>query len=423
MESVKHTVERLVQRVTNPAATETKPQQEVEPSELITSVEWHGKEDIRVNHERKRPRVSDPHDAIVRITSTAICGSDLHLYFNEIPGVKPMVSGDVLGHEGMGIVEDVGSNVKDIRRGDRVVISAVIACGECPYCQRREFSCCDVTNPSSQMEKLYGHRCAGLFGYSHLTGGYDGCQAEFVRVPFADVNLLKVPATLKDEQVLFLSDILCTAWHANELAEVKEGDVVCVWGCGPVGLLTQRMAWFRGAKRVIAIDNVPYRLDYARRLGCEVINFGESNPKEKIPQLVQGGPDVCIDCAGYRFPTSFFHKMQRALKLETDALDIISEMIYVVRKAGRIALIGDYFAVGNGFPIGAFMEKGLTMRGGQLFCQKYWKYLLNLIETGRIDPRFVITHTLPLSEAPRAYKMFAHMEEGAIKVILKPDQK
>jgi len=389
-----------------------------DPARSMICLEWFGTKDVRIG-EKAVPLITEPGDAIIRVTSTTICGSDLHLYHNEFPGMQ---KGDVLGHEFMGIVEDVGNQVTTLAKGDRVVCSAVIACGKCSYCKEEKFSCCDNTNQSKEMEKQYGHRIAGLFGYSHLTGGYDGGQAEYVRVPLAEVNCLKVPSTLTDEQVLFLSDIACTGWHANELGDVKEGQTVAVWGCGPVGLMTLMWAKFRGAKQLIAIDSVPERLLVAKeKLGAEVINFALEDPLEAVPKLApREGPHVCIDAVGFRFPKSTLHKIQRALKLETDAPQVLSECIKTVRKGGTVSVVGDYLSMANAYPVGAFMEKGLTMRAGQVYVQKYWKTLLEYIEQGKVDPTFVITHRMPLEQAPRAYQLFDEKEDGCIKVILKP---
>jgi len=387
-------------------------------TESMMACQWNGKENVTVV-QRPKPVLTEPLDAIIRITSTTVCGSDLHMYFDLVPGEKPMQPGDILGHEGMGIVESVGPGVKDLHIGDRVVVSAVIACGQCDYCQKKEFSCCDRTNPSGQMEKLYGHRTSGIFGYSHLTGAFDGCQAEYVRVPLADVNCLKVPPTMSDEQVLFLSDILCTGWHGNELANVKSGDTVCIWGCGPVGLAAMLWARFRGASRVISIDSEPYRLELASKLGAEVINFSKCDVVECIQKVMPGGPDACIDCVGFRFPKSEFHKSQFSSKQETDALDIINEMVKLCRKNGHIALIGDYFGWGNQFPIGALMEKGIHMRGSQVFVQKYWKELLGYIQSGNFDPTTLVSHVMPFDKASEAYRMFSRRQDNVIKIVLK----
>jgi len=388
-----------------------------DPMKTMKAVEWHGNQSVKVLS-KLRPMITEIGDAIIRITSTTICGSDLHLYHHEFSGME---KGDVLGHEFMGIIEDIGTGVKNFKVGDRVVVSAIIADGTCSYCKMGLFSNCDGTNPSKEMEQMYGHRTAGIFGYSHLTGGYDGGQAEYARVPIADVNLLKVPNSLSDEQVLLLSDVVCTGWHANELGKVSAGQVVAVWGCGPVGLMTIAWAKWRGAKRIIAIDAVPNRLKLARALfGAETINFGEREVVKAIQEMVPGGPDVCIDAVGFRFPKSISHWLQRTLKLETDVPTVLTEMITTVRKGGIISVVGDYYAYTNQFPIGAFMEKGLTMSSGQVHVQKYWKELLGYIEKGEFDPTFMITHRLPLDQAEEAYRMFDKKEDGAIKIILKP---
>jgi threonine dehydrogenase-like Zn-dependent dehydrogenase len=332
-----------------------------------------------------------------------------------------MYKGDVLGHEFMGIIQEVGSEVKDLKVGDRVVVSAVIAEGECFFCKNGAFSCCDVTNPSKEMEQLYGQRIAGIFGYSHLTGGYEGGQAEFVRVPFADVNCLKVPESLPDEKVLFLSDIVCTGFHATEMGQVSKDQTVAVWGCGPVGLMAIAWCFFRGAKRVIAIDSVDYRLDCAKnKLGAEIIDFTKQDVVKTLLEMVPGGLDVCIDAVGFRFPKGIMDKLQKTLKLETDTAAILYEAIISVRKAGIVSVVGDYYAFANQFPVGAFMEKGVAMRGGQVFVQKYWKKLLEYIQKGQFDPSFVVTHVMPLEQAAEAYRMFDEKQDGMLKVVLKP---
>jgi threonine dehydrogenase-like Zn-dependent dehydrogenase len=411
----------VVQQIVNPPVEKpitVSKHSKTDPSTTIMAAAWFGKRDVRMLQVPK-PLVTDPGDAVVKITSTTICGSDLHMYLNKVPGIKPMEKGDILGHEFMGIVESVGPDVQNIKPGDRVVVSAIIACGQCWYCKNGYFSSCDTTNPSSQMEKLYGHRTGGIFGYSQLTGGYDGGQAEYVRVPFANLNCLKVPDNLPDEKVLFLSDVVCTAWHGCELGEVSKGQTVCIWGCGPVGLLCAQWCKVRGASKVACIDDDTYRLEVARKIGAETINFDEANVIETIQRMFPGGPDVCIDCAGYRFPKSMLHQIEQFLKLETDALDIVDEMMRTVKKTGKVVLIGDYFGYANHFPIGAFMEKGLTMRGGQVFVQRYWKDLLGYIERGEFDPTVIVTHTMPLGRCPDAYDMFCYHKDNMIKCVLK----
>jgi len=379
-------------------------------------LQWHGNKIVRVA-ERVRPIITEPKDVIVQVTTTSVCGSDLHLYHHAFSGMQ---DGDILGHEAMGIVESVGPDVKTLQVGDRVVVSAIISCGECSYCMAGLFSNCDCTNPSKEMETLYGHRTAGLFGYSHLTGGYDGGQAEYLRVPYADVNCLKVPPTLTDEQVILLSDVACTAWHANVCGGVGQGNTVAVWGLGPVGLMACMWAKFRGAARVIGIDDVESRLECARaKLGIEVIDFSKVSTVTKLQEMVPGGPDVAIDCAGFRFAKGFMHKLQRSVRLESDSPEVLTECIRSVRKGGTVSVIGDYYSHCNTFPTGAFMEKGLTMRGGQLHCQAYWKDLLGYIEQGKIDPTFIITHVMPLEKGELAYNMFDKRKDGAIKILLK----
>jgi len=387
------------------------------PARVMNALTWHGKEDMRVSTV-PCPAITDPTDVVIRVTSTTVCGSDLHMYHHEVTGME---KGDILGHEFMGVIEEVGPSVRDMKIGDRVVVSAVIACGSCHYCKKQQFSLCDTTNPSSMMEPVYGQRIAGVFGYSHMTGGFEGGQAEYVRIPYGDFNCLKIPAHLRDEQVLFLSDIACTGWHANELAEVTRGETVVVWGCGPVGLMAQMWAKFRGASRVVGIDCVPERLNKAQLLGSEIIDFSKVEVVKALKELFPYGPDKCIDAAGFRFPgRSLVHTLERAVKLESDAATVLNEAIIAIRKGGVIGVVGDYFQSTNHFKIGALMEKGLTMRGSQVFVHKYWKELLSYIESGKVDPTFVITHTLPLKRGDEAYRAFDKKEDGAIKIILKP---
>eukprot|EP01087_Luapelamoeba_hula_P005238 TRINITY_DN15312_c0_g1_i1.p1 TRINITY_DN15312_c0_g1~~TRINITY_DN15312_c0_g1_i1.p1 ORF type:complete len:430 (-),score=78.90 TRINITY_DN15312_c0_g1_i1:255-1361(-) len=331
-----------------------------------------------------------------------------------------MKKGDILGHEFMGYIEDVGSAVQKFKIGDRVVIAFDIADGSCWYCKHEYYSSCDCTNPSELQEKQYGHRTAGMFGYSHLTGGYDGGQAEYVRVPYADTNCLKLPSADKfsDEQLLMLSDVIPTGWNACEMGKVGKGDIVAVWGCGPVGLMAQALCKLRGAKEVFAIDNIKYRLDAARKIGCVPINYDDEDTVERLKELCPLGVDVSIDAVGFEYSKSLHHKLQRALKLETDALDVINECVKATRKRGRISIVGAYMAFGNQFPIGPFMEKGLTMEGSQSSVQKFWEELLGYIERGEFDPTFVLTHRLPLSEAAKGYELFSTRDEDCIKVIL-----
>jgi len=396
----------------------TQPQKDY--SRVMKALVWHGSEDVRVMTQ-PRPLITDSKDALIRVSLTTICGSDLHLYHNSIPGMK---EGDILGHECVGTVEDIGSEVENVKIGDRVVVSPVLACGTCDMCKEEKFSECEITNPSVEMEKmLMGQKTAGLLGFSHYSGGYPGCHAEYVRIPFADVNLLKIPLELSDEKAIFLSDVLPTAWQATEMAEVSEGKTVAVWGLGPIGLMTMEFAKHRGASRVIGIDCVPYRLEVAKNRGFEVINFKEEEPVGTLLKMIPHGPDCVIDCVGFRYAKSWRHTLEKALHLETDAIDSICEGIYAVKKCGVVSVIGEYFGYANHFPIGAVMEKGITFRSGIANIQKYWKQLLELLEKGSIDPTFLISHHMSLDRADDAYRIFDRKEHKALKIMLKPEHK
>lgn len=398
-----------------PKATIPAKKDSAHPMHALT---WHGKKDVRVEQVPK-PMITDPQDVILRVTSACICGSDLHLYVGAMPGMK---KGDILGHEFMGIVEEVGPEVRAIKKGDRVVACFDIGCGLCKPCQRKDFSCCDTTNPSKEQEKLYGARTGGYYGYSHLTGGWEGGQADYVRVPFADINLMKLPSDLPDERVILLSDVLPTAWWANECAEVKQGDTVAVWGAGPVGILAAHCAFVRGASKVMLIDDVEYRLDHAKFKMPHLItiNFAKEKVKDELEKVVPGGPDCCIEAVGFHYVHSIVHKLETNLMLETDPSEIVNELIYCCRKAGRIALIGVYAGYANHFNLGALMEKALTIRGGQTPVQRFWPDLLAKVRSGELDPTMVLTHRLPLDKAPHGYKVFNDKEDGCIKVVLKP---
>jgi threonine dehydrogenase-like Zn-dependent dehydrogenase len=389
-----------------------------DPNRTHKALEFHGKQDVRVV-DRPKPLITDPKDCIVRVTSTTVCGSDLHLYHAEFEG---LYKGDVLGHEAMGIVESVGPEVKDLKVGDRVVISAVIVEGECSFCKNGLFSLCEGTNPNTKLEETYGDRLSGVFGYSHLLGGFEGCQAEFVRVPFADNTCLKIQNNLPDEKLLFLSDIVSTGYHGTELGAVSPGQTVAIWGCGPVGLMACMWSKFRGAKRVIVIDPDEYRLNLAKtKLGVETLNSSKvEDPVRALRTLIPGGPDVAIECVGFRFPQRIIHKIERLAKLETDSPEILTQCIKGLRKGGTLAIIGDYYLTSNHFPIGAMMEKCITVRGGQVFVQRYWKQLLKYIEDGKVDPSFVISHQMPFEKAAEAYKIFDEHKENALKIVLKP---
>lgn len=383
----------------------------------MRALEWHGNADVRVV-ERDIPSIVDPTDVLLRVTSTAICGSDLHLYHNEVPGMK---KGDVLGHEFMGIIDEVGSAVKSFKRGDRVVCSFLISCGHCYYCVNGMYSNCDAGNPNKETDDLYGHRSSGKFGYSHLTGGFSGGQAEWVRVPFADNCLLKIPDGIPDEKVLLLSDVACTGYHATELGGVTRNQTVAVWGCGPVGLTVLACAKLRGAARIIAIDGDSYRLEFARnKIGAEVIDFSKDDVLKTLRELCPNGPDVCIDSAGFRFPKSLTERFTRALSVtQRDSSEILRECIFAVRKGGTVSIVGDYFTEASHFPIGAFFDKGLNMRAGQTHVQRYWHHLLDCIKGGEFDPSFIISHIMLLDRAADAYRLFDKHDHACIKVLLK----
>lgn len=387
---------------------------------------WHGTRDVRVDTVPD-PELKGPRDIILEVTSTAICGSDLHLYNGYIPTMK---SGDILGHEFMGRVVDKGRAVKDFKVGDRVVVPFPIACGACWFCQTELWSLCDNTNPNAEMaEAMFGHAPAGLFGYSHLTGGYPGGQAEYVRVPYADVGPIKIPDGLADEQVLFLSDILPTGWQAAEQCGIVGGDVVAVWGCGPVGLFAIESARLLGAERVIAIDRLPERLELARRLGAETIDYTAiGNTVQVVDHLraITGGrgPDACIDAVGLEAHgiglEGFYDKVKQAVRAETGRPTALRQCILACRKGGTVSIPGVYGGLVDKVPMGALMNKGLTVRTGQTHVHRYLEKLLHRISEGEIDPAIIITHTRPLSEAAEMYATFSKKQDDCIKVVLKP---
>jgi threonine dehydrogenase-like Zn-dependent dehydrogenase len=390
----------------------------------MKALTWHGRSDVRCETVPD-PSIVDPTDAIVRITSTAICGSDLHLY----DGFNPfMEAGDVLGHEPMGIVEEVGAGVRRLRRGDRVVIPFTISCGSCFFCQKELYSVCETTNRNAELaRKLIGHTTAGLFGYSHLTGGYAGGQAQYLRVPYADVSPLVVNSDLTDEQVLFLSDILPTGWMAAENADIEPGDTVAVWGCGPVGQFCILSAWMLGAGRVIAVDGVAERLEMARVHGrAETVDFHEGGVYDRLMELTGGrGPDRCIDAVGMEAHgtatlDSVYDKAKTMLMMQTDRVHVLREAIHCCRPGGTLSVPGVYLGVADKIPVGALMNKGLTLKTGQTHVARYHEGLLRRIEAGEIDPSFVITHTVPLEQGPEMYRTFRDKKDGCIKVVLRP---
>ncbi|MEG3985554.1 zinc-dependent alcohol dehydrogenase [Microcoleus sp. Pol7_A1] len=383
---------------------------------------WHGANDVRVDNVPD-PTIINPRDAIVKITSTAICGSDLHLYDGFIP---TMQSGDIMGHEFMGEVVELGSQVKNLKKGDRVVIPFTISCGSCFFCNRDLWSLCDNSNPNAGLaEKIYGHSPAGLFGYSHLTGGYAGGQAEYARVPFADVGPLKIPDGLSDEQVLFLTDIFPTGYMAAENCDIQPGDTVAVWGCGPVGQFAIRSAFMLGADRVIAIDRVPERLQMAAAAKAEIINYEEMDAGEAVTEMTGGrGPDSCIDAVGMEAHgtglDALYDKAKQAVRLESDRPTALRQVILACRKGGTVSIPGVYGGFVDKVPLGAAFNKGLTMKMGQTHVHRYLRPLLDRVQKGEIDPSFVITHRMKLDEAPHAYEIFKQKKDNCIKVVLKP---
>ena len=389
----------------------------------MRALTWQGINKVQVDTVPD-PEIINPRDAILRITSTAICGSDLHLYDGVIPGMKP---GDILGHEFMGEVVEVGP-ASTLKKGQRVVVPFTISCGHCFFCENQQFSACDNGNPVEKQdasEKLYGHAMGAAFGYSHLTGGYAGGQAEYVRVPFSDIGPLVVPDGMEDEEVLFLSDILPTGWMAAENASIEEGDTVAVWGCGPVGLFAVQSAVLMGAAQVIAIDHHPHRLELAKQFGARIINYEETHVREALMEMTGGiGPDAVIDAVGMEAhgwsPDNVVEVVKQKIGVGADRGHALRQAILAVRKGGRVSVPGVYGGMLDKWPLGAMMEKGLEIRSGQTHVQKYTADLLRRIQEGEIDTTFLISHRLPLEEAPTGYKNFRDNQNEWTKVVLKP---
>lgn len=382
---------------------------------------WEGKREVQVKAV-DNPKILNPGDAVVRVTTAAICGSDLHLYDGYIPSMK---KGDILGHETMGEVVEIGSAVKTVRPGDKIVIPFDIACGHCHYCENEEYSICDNTNPNAVMaDKLYGYSGSGLFGYSHLFGGYAGGQAEYIRVPFVDTNSLLVPEGVPDERVLFLSDIFPTGYMAAENCSVRPGQTIAVWGAGPVGQMAVRSAFLLGAERVLVIDHYPGRLKMAEAAGAEAIDFEEVDGiLDEIKYQTGGrGPDACIDAVGMEShgttPTATLDRVKAAAYLATDRPDALRQAIQACKKGGTVSVPGVYGGFLDKFPFGAAFAKGLTFKMGQTHAQKYMKPLLERIVTDQIDPSFVITHRIRIDDGPGAYKMFSDQKDDCIKVVI-----
>jgi threonine dehydrogenase-like Zn-dependent dehydrogenase len=390
----------------------------------MRALAWHGRHDVRMDTVPD-PEIVNPRDAIIRVTSTAICGSDLHLYDGYIP---TMMAGDVLGHEFMGEVVDVGAK-STLKKGQRVVVPFTIACGGCYHCGKHQYSACENGLPAENQDianTLYGTPMSGLFGYSHMTGGYAGGQAEYVRVPFSDVGPIVIPDGIDDDKVLFLSDILPTGWMAAENADIEPGDIVAVWGCGPVGLFAVQSAFLMGADRVIAIDHFPKRLGLAKQFGAETINFEESDVYQSLMELTGGiGPDAVIDSVGLEAHgmslDNVIDQIKKSTFLGTDRTHAIRQAIFACRKGGRVSMPAVYGGYVDKFPLGALMEKGLTLKTGQTHVQHYMPALLNAIVEDKIDTTFLISHRMPLEDAPKGYKMFHDDQDEVTKIVLKTD--
>ena len=389
----------------------------------MRALTWHGTHDVRVDTVDD-PEVINPRDAIIRVTSTAICGSDLHLYDNVIPGLLP---GDILGHEFMGEVVETGPKSK-LEKGQRVIVPFPISCGNCFHCKIEQYSCCENSNPAEKQDltaPVYGHPMAGIFGYSHLTGGYSGGQAEYVRVPYSDVGPMVIPDHMEDDKVLFLTDILPTGWQAAENAEIGPDDTVAVWGCGPVGLFAVQSALAMGAAKVIAIDHYPHRLELAAQIGAETLNFRESNVLEALMEMSGGiGVDAVIDAVGMEAHGFAIENMLDVVKQKVgvgaDRAHVLRQALLAVRKGGRVSIPGVYGGLSDKFPTGALMEKALTVRTGQTHVQKYTRKLLTMIEDGTLDTTWLISHRLPLEQGPTGYKNFREKQNEWTKVVLKP---
>jgi threonine dehydrogenase-like Zn-dependent dehydrogenase len=389
----------------------------------MKAVCWYGAEDVRVETVPE-PKILNHHDAIVKITLSAICGSDLHIYDGYIP---MMQKGDILGHEFMGEVLEVGPEVQNLKKGDRVVVPFTICCGRCYYCTKGLWALCDNSNPNARKaEMLYGFTGAGLFGYSHIYGGFAGGQAQYARVPFADVGPLRIPPELRDDQVLFLSDIFPTGYMAAENCNIQPGDIIAVWGCGPVGQFAIRSAYMLGAERVIAIDRVLARLEMAAQGNAETINFDDVDVVEKLKELTGGrGPDACIDAVGMEAHgtgsiDALYDRAKQSVRVETDRSHGLRQAIQACRPGGTISIPGVYGGFIDKFPIGAAFAKGLTFKMGQTHAPKYMRPLLERIQRGEIDPSFVITHRVNIDQAPQAYKTFRDQKNDCVKVVLSP---
>ncbi|WWD20862.1 hypothetical protein CI109_105339 [Kwoniella shandongensis] len=411
------TVVNAVQDSMGPVPTDTQPTYKHRADgSTMKALAWFGNMDVRMV-DAPIPDISEDKDVIIKTTGTTICGSDLHLYHSEMMALQ---KGDILGHEFMGVIDRVGPGVTTLKPGDRVVVSFQIACGSCKFCQKKWSSMCDKTNNSSLMASMYGQRDAGFLGYGHMTGGFPGGQAEYVRVPFGEVNCLKVPESVSDEQALYLSDVLPTSYHAIADTRVEEGDVVGIWGLGPIGICCVKWALLKGAKKVYAIDTNPTRLALAKSMGAITVDFNVDKVTKRILDEVPDGLDVCIDATSFHEPKTMLHKVEKALMLETDVSETPNEMIFLAKKFGRIGLIGVYAGYTNHFAIGALMEKGVRFIGnGQAPVHLYWEEILNdYIMTGKFDVSFMVSHRVGIEDFPKLYEKFDKRYAGVEKVFV-----
>lgn len=390
------------------------------PTETMRAIVYAGKKQMECKVVPK-PMITHPEDVIVKVTATTVCsGSDSHVFAGEIPGVE---EGFIVGHESVGVVDQVGSEVSKFKVGDRVAICFNVACGTCSYCKRKEFSGCDRTSDSKLMQKMYGHNF-GIFGYGSMLGSVPGCQAEFVRVPYADVNLYPIPDSVSDEKALYMTDIISTAFHALEQCSFKEGESVAIWGMGPIGLCTARWAQILGASKIIGVEPVLERAQLAReKLGITVI---DPNAVESVPnaifEMIPDGTDCCVEAAGFRFSTSMKHKIERKVGLETDTSDLINECFTAVRKYGKVSMIADYAGYTNHFFIGAIQLKHLNVQGGQTPCQRVYPHVMPYLESGEFDPSFLVTNEVAFEEIPAAYDKLFYKQDGWVKILCRLGQ-
>ena len=388
----------------------------------MRAVCWYGKGDVRVV-EVAEPRVLQPRDAVLRVRKAAICGSDLHMYDGYLPTMEP---GDILGHEFVGDVVDVGSEAGELRVGDRVVVPFPISCGRCWFCEHGLYALCDASNPNAAIPRVaYGYSPAGIFGYSHAFGGFAGGQADYVRVPYADVGPAKVPDAVDDEQAVMLSDVMPTGWQAAEACDIQPGDAIAVWGAGPVGLMAVAAARHLGAELVVAIDRYPERLYRAERLGARTIDYTRQDVFEELKDLTSGrGPDACIDAVGMEGhgtgPAYLYDRAKQALRLETDRPTALRQALHACRKGGIVSVPGVYGGFIDKFPMGEIVNKGLTLKSGQTNVQRYLKPLLDVVARGEIDPALVVSHRMPLDRAPAGYRLLREKADEAVKVVLTP---